>query len=66
MTIERLPLVRQVVTSGAEDPVFDGLLLAGPLVVLLLALLGRSPFTQALALGYVVAFGAHVLSNALR
>lgn len=66
MRISRLPFVEQVVESGADDRVFDGLLLAGPLVVLLIAVVGRSIFTQLLAAGYITVFLAHVLLNAAR
>lgn len=66
MTLERLPLVGYIVESGPADPVFDGLLLLGPLVVLLAAVLGRSVVTQSLAAAYVAVFVAHVLYNSAR
>lgn len=66
MKLERLPVIRQVVDSGAEDRVFDGLVLAGPLVICLVAALGRSPVARGVAAGYVLVFVAHVLRNAAR
>jgi hypothetical protein len=66
MTLHDLPIVGQVLESGASDPVFDGLLLAGPAVILLLAVLGRSVLTVALGIGYLAVFVSHVLTKAHR
>lgn len=63
MKLKQLPVVAQVVESGAEDRVFDGLLFVGPIVLLVIALFGRSVITQGLAVGYVTVFVAHVLRN---
>lgn len=64
MRLEHLPLVGTVVETGAADRIFDGLLLAGPLVLASIALLGRSLLTVGLATAYVVGFTGHTLSKA--
>ena len=59
------PVVAQVLESGAEDRVFDGLLLVGPLVILFIAVAGRSALTVGVAAVYLLAFVGHVLTNGL-
>ena len=66
MKISRLPFVSQVVESGADDRVFDGLLLAGPFIILIIAVAGRSLFTHLLAASYIAVFAVHILLNAMR
>lgn len=61
-----IPVVGRVFEMGASDPVFDSLLLGGPVVVLLIALLGRTPIVQALAIGYIVSFLAKIAHNFIR
>lgn len=61
MRVERLPLVRPIIEWGADDSVFDALLVSGPLLIILLSLLGRSPITVAIVVGYLGVFTAHVL-----
>lgn len=41
---------------GSDDPLFDGLMAAGPVVVLVLALAGRNAGTTAFATVYVMGF----------
>jgi hypothetical protein len=65
MTPEELPLVGPAFRWGPPDPVFAWLMLLGPVVVLLLALAGRSPATTAVAAGYVVAVPLTVLKKSL-
>lgn len=45
---------------------FDALILCGPLLIAVLALLGRSPLTTALAAGYVAAFVLYTLVKHVR
>ncbi|SDZ78978.1 hypothetical protein SAMN04488065_0328 [Haloplanus vescus] len=66
MTPARLPLLEQILESGADDRVFDGLLVVGPAVIALIAAFGRSPATIALAAGYIVAFLSHTCAKAVR
>ncbi|WP_254768462.1 hypothetical protein [Salinilacihabitans rarus] len=63
----RLSLVVDWVSeTGPNDPVFDSLLLTGPLVVALVVVLGRSPITTAVAAAYVGFFAAYVPYKALQ
>ncbi|GGL22886.1 hypothetical protein GCM10009037_02880 [Halarchaeum grantii] len=52
--------------AGPNDRVLDAFVLLGPLVLALLALLGRGPVTEALAAGYVLALLAYVAAIAVR
>jgi len=61
MRVRDVPFVGAVIGSGADDRVFDGMLLAGPLVVAIIAVVGRSPLTVALAGIYIAVFLGHVL-----
>ncbi|MFB6165203.1 MAG: hypothetical protein ABEJ31_08605 [Haloarculaceae archaeon] len=56
---------RQLLAAGAPDDALDALLLAGPGLVALLVLLGRTPLTTALAAAYVLALPAYVAARAL-
>ena len=66
MRPDELPLVRAVFSSGADDRILDSLLLLGPVVIVILAALGRSPLTVGLALAYLGAFAFHVLTVGFR
>lgn len=61
MKLSELPVLKQVFNSGAQDRVFDGLLLLGPPVVLLVAVAGRSIVTVGIASGYILSFVLYVL-----
>jgi|JXWS01.1.fsa_nt_gb hypothetical protein len=56
------PLLTAVRDAGTDDPVFQWLLLAGPFVIGLIVLVGRSPLTTAIAGGYL----AMLITNTLR
>jgi hypothetical protein len=56
-----LPIVKAIFESGADDRIFDSLLLVGPLVVVVIAALGRSLLTELLAVAYLVVFIGYVL-----
>lgn len=58
-----LPVIELVFESGAKDRVFDGLLLVGPLVIVAIAVFGRSVVTAGIAVAYLAAFVLHVLQN---
>ncbi|RRJ30375.1 hypothetical protein [Halocatena pleomorpha] len=49
-----VPLVRAL--SGDGDRGYELLILSGPVVIGVIALLGRSMVTTALAMGYILAF----------
>ncbi|MFB6075249.1 MAG: hypothetical protein ABEJ89_09570 [Haloarculaceae archaeon] len=54
------PLPPWLAEVGTDDPVFDVLLVAGPLVIALIAVLGRSLPTDALAAAYLLSFVGYV------
>ena len=61
-----LPVVSAVVEAGADDRIFDSLLLIGPLVIGLIVLLGRSFVTGAVAVVYIAVFVGYTLYRAIR
>ncbi|MFD1646831.1 hypothetical protein [Haloarchaeobius litoreus] len=60
MKLDDVPVVHYVLESGPDDPVFDGLLLSGPLVIGILALAGRSPVSVGLAVLYLLVFSSYL------
>lgn len=58
-----IPLIRSLFQSGfgGRDTGYDTLILCGPLLIAAIALLGRSPLTIALAVGYISAFVLYIL-----
>ncbi len=65
MTPEDLPLVGAVFRFGAQDRVLDSILLAGPLVLALVVVFGRSLLTEALVALYVLSFVIYVSTLAV-
>lgn len=61
MKVDDLPAFGGIVDAGPDDRVFDGLLLAGPLVIGLVSVLGRTALTRVVAGTYVVVFVIYVL-----
>jgi len=61
MTPRDLPVVSAVFDAGADDRVFDSLLFAGPLVIVLIVALGRSLVTEAVAIAYIAGFVGYTL-----
>lgn len=61
MRPREIPGVASVIEAGAEDRVFDALLLVGPLVIVLVALLHRSILTEIVAGGYIAVFVLYTL-----
>jgi hypothetical protein len=59
-----LPVLSSIIEAGAQDPVFDGLLVVGPLVIAVVAVLGRALLTEGIATVYIVVFVGYVLSRA--
>lgn len=55
------PLVQSLSRGGNRDRGYDMLILCGPLVIVSIALLGRSLLTTALTTGYVLAFVLYLL-----
>jgi hypothetical protein len=65
MTPTEWPLLSAVRNAGTDDPVFQALLLAGPVVIVLIVLLGRSPISTVLAGGYLAVLVANTIRNVL-
>jgi hypothetical protein len=60
MNATDLPIVRQVIDSGADDRVYDSLVLGGPLVVVAVLVAGRNTATIGLAVLYVGLFVSYL------
>ena len=65
MTPTEWPLLRAVRNAGTDDPVFQGLLLAGPVVIVLIIMLGRSPISTVLAGSYLAVLVGNTLRNGI-
>ncbi|GGC70802.1 hypothetical protein GCM10007209_35890 [Haloferax sulfurifontis] len=61
MKLRDLPVVSYVFEAGADNRVFDSLLLLGPLVIGLVVILGRSLVTEVLAVVYITVFVTYTL-----
>lgn len=61
MRLREFPVVSYVIEAGADDRVFDSLLLAGPFVIGMIVVLDRTPITEALAVAYIAVFVAYIL-----
>lgn len=61
MTPADLPIVGTLFQFDGRDTVYDTLILCGPLLIVVIALLGRSPLTTALAVGYLSTFVLYTL-----
>jgi|GEM_PF-3531818 len=66
MNLRDLPILRHLEDVGPTDPVFDLLVLLGPLVIALIALLGRTPVTMTTTTAYVLGFVAYFGWNATK
>jgi len=60
MNVQDAPLIGQVLESGADDRVLDGLLLSGPIVIALIVLAGRNLLTEGIAVTYLLVFVGYV------
>lgn len=60
MQLEQIPLVGSLLAAGADDDVFDALLVLGPVIVIVITLLGRSPVSIALAVAYTGGFSVYI------
>jgi len=61
-----LPVVSAVVEAGADDRIFDSMLLIGPLIIGLIVIRGRSLVTEAVAIVYIAMFVGYTLYRAIR
>jgi len=55
-----LPVVGPVFCAGSRDPIYDLLMVTGPLLLLLIRLLGRGIVTQGLTFLYLLSFVAYL------
>ncbi|WP_135662730.1 hypothetical protein [Halorhabdus rudnickae] len=65
MGFEQIPFVGSLLTAGADDAVFDALLILGPIVIITITLLGRSIPSILLAVGYTGGFVAYIAYKGL-
>lgn len=61
MNPEELPILGAVFRSGAQDYVFDVLILLGPLLIVGISIIGRTTFTTVLAGLYIGIFILYVV-----
>ncbi|RZV06677.1 hypothetical protein BDK88_3704 [Natrinema hispanicum] len=61
MNLRGLPVVGDLLEAGAEDRVFDVLLLVGPLLILFIAVVGRSVLTSGGAIIYILFFILYII-----
>jgi len=61
-----VPVISAVFEAGADNRVFDLLLLLGPLVIGLVVVLGRSLVTRVLAVAYISVFVAYALYQGIQ
>jgi hypothetical protein len=66
MKLRNTPVVSFVFEAGADDRVFDSLLLIGPLIILLVLVLDRSVLTEALAIAYITVFVLYTLYRSIQ
>lgn len=65
MTPRSLPLIRFLNEAGPDDRVFDGMLLAGPIIIVIIAIVGRTNLTSGLVWLYIIAIFGYVLYKGL-
>jgi len=66
MQLEEIPVVGPLLAAGADDRVFDALLVSGPILIVAIALLGRNPGSVALAVAYTVGFSVYIGYKGIR
>ena len=66
MKFGELPIVSYVYEAGADNRVFDSLLLLGPLVIGLVVILGRSLVTEILAVVYISVFVIYTMYQGIQ
>lgn len=66
MSLDGVPVLGELLAAGPNDRVFDSLLLVGPLLIVAIALVGRTAVTVFLAVGYLVTFVGYTVSKAVR
>lgn len=66
MSGPRLPFISNVSGAGPKNRVYDSLLLFGPIVILLVWLIGRSTLTIVLASLYILTLFGYVLYRGVK
>lgn len=61
MNTENVPILGELLSAGPNDRVFDSLLLVGPLLIVVIAIAGRSLPTMLLAIGYLIVFVGYAI-----
>lgn len=61
MNLQNLPLGEQIGEFGAGDPIFDVLMLIGPVIIGMIGIVGRTPLSRAIASGYLVFFVSYII-----
>jgi hypothetical protein len=61
-----VPLVGGIFGAGSEDPIYDLLMIAAPLLVLVIRVVGRVLVTQVLVGLYLLTFLAYVVAKHVR
>ncbi|GAA5050079.1 hypothetical protein [Haladaptatus pallidirubidus] len=65
-TLRDIPLLRHLARFGGQDNVFDLLLLLGPLLIIVIALVGRTVITTGFTVGYILFFFGYLLYKGSR
>lgn len=63
--LREFPIISSVIQAGADDRIFDGLLLVGPVVLGVIAVAGRSLLTETIAVAYIMLFVTYTLFRGL-
>jgi uncharacterized membrane protein YuzA (DUF378 family) len=66
MNMTEIPVISAVSEAGADDRVFDVLLLLGPLVIGLIVIFKQSLVTEVLAVAYISTFVTYVLHRGIQ
>ncbi|MFB6113578.1 MAG: hypothetical protein ABEJ58_05685 [Halodesulfurarchaeum sp.] len=66
MRLGDLPVVGPLLEGHTADPVFDAFIVLGPLLILFIALQGRTRVTTLLASGYLIGFVGYTLVKGIR
>ena len=60
MRLEQIPVIGPLLAAGADDAVFDALLILGPIVIITITLLGRTLPSVLLAVAYTCGFMGYI------
>ena len=58
-----LPVVGGIFAAGSSDPIYDLLMVAGPLLLLVVRVFGRGPVTLGLVVAYILVFVGYVVNK---